>query len=117
MPRSAFSPSSLDAEARVLLCKGSRSRRRAKYSTCSSYLVQNRPRLSTRASCCPEFEQELVVEEANLKPNHLHGSQDGGVTARSHDATLEVLRRNFGMRLRGQRETRACQFVSLRRHL
>jgi cellulose synthase/poly-beta-1,6-N-acetylglucosamine synthase-like glycosyltransferase len=38
------------------------------------------------------------VEEANLKPNHLHGSQDGGVTARSHDATLEVLRRNFGDR-------------------
>src|ERR1022692_1754140 len=38
------------------------------------------------------------LEEANLKPNHLHGSQDGGVTARSHDATLEVLRRNFGDR-------------------
>src|ERR1039457_241274 len=46
----------------------------------------------------PNLNRNLLMEEANLKPNHLHGSQDGGVTARSHDATLEVLRRNFGDR-------------------
>src|ERR1035438_5810290 len=98
MPRSAFSPSSLDAEARVLLCKGSRSRRRAKYSTCSSYLVQNRPRLSTRASCCPEFEQELVDGggESQAKPSSRFARWwCDSPLARRH---LEVLRRNFGDR-------------------